>query len=158
MEAIGVHKFSAIITDTASVMKSAWRANSCRLVALKLFESDTSIISTVYFHFKKLMNQVSEFSCNFSNIQQFIQKRWKYLYHPVMMAAYILDLYFLEKSRNTDMKESSVIQKGVKKKFTHNQINLSNDNNKNKDNDVNDEDNDNKMFRLELNIADLTTE
>jgi hypothetical protein len=25
MEAIGVDKFSAVITDTASVMKSAWR-------------------------------------------------------------------------------------------------------------------------------------
>jgi hypothetical protein len=60
------------------------------VVALKLFESDTSTLSTVYSHFKKLINKVSEISCNFSdNIQQLIQKWWKYLYHPVMMVAYM---------------------------------------------------------------------
>ncbi|CAB4374618.1 unnamed protein product [Rhizophagus irregularis] len=45
------------------------------VVALKLFESDSSTLSTVYSNFKKLMNKVSEISCNFSdNIQQLIQK------------------------------------------------------------------------------------
>ena len=37
------------------------------IVALKLFESDTSTLSTVYLHFKKIMNQVIEISCDFSN-------------------------------------------------------------------------------------------
>jgi len=61
------------------------------VVALKLFESDTSTLSTVYLHFKKIMNQVNEISCDFSNnIQQLVQKRWEYLYHPIMMAAYML--------------------------------------------------------------------
>ncbi|CAB5392569.1 unnamed protein product [Rhizophagus irregularis] len=65
------------------------------VIALKLFESDTSTLSTVYFHFKKLMHRVSEISCNFSNnIQQLVQKRWDYTYHPVMMAAYMLDPCF----------------------------------------------------------------
>ncbi|GBC23527.2 zinc finger BED domain-containing protein 1-like [Rhizophagus irregularis DAOM 181602=DAOM 197198] len=74
------------------------------VIALKLFESDTSTFSTVYFHFKKLMHQVSEISCNFSNnIQQLVQKWWNYTYHPVMMAAYMLDSCFLEKSKNTDI-------------------------------------------------------
>ena len=74
------------------------------VVALKLFESDTSTLSTVYLHFKKIMNQVSEISCDFSNnIQQLVQKRWEYLYHPIMMAAYMLDPRFLEESRNTDI-------------------------------------------------------
>ncbi|CAB4398557.1 unnamed protein product [Rhizophagus irregularis] len=74
------------------------------VIALKLFESDTSTFSTVYFHSKKLMHQVSEISCNFSNnIQQLVQKRWDYIYHPVMMAAYMLNSCFLEKSKNTDI-------------------------------------------------------
>ncbi|CAB4391507.1 unnamed protein product [Rhizophagus irregularis] len=74
------------------------------VIALKLFESDTSTLSTVYFHFKKLMHRVSEISCNFSNnIQQLVQKRWDYTYHPVMMAAYMLDPCFLEESKNTDI-------------------------------------------------------
>lgn len=241
------------------------------VVALKLFESDASTLSTVYFQFKRLMNQVSEFSCNFSNnIQQLVQKRWEYSYHPAMMAAYMLDPCFLEESRNTNMEamgyteftvftnkrfgqEESVnmfaelvkfcqknspydnetiwlssanlslsvwwqswpksslqelairilsiptssaaaernfstfgfihnkvrnrlqnervkklvyvygnlqlYEKGLKKKFTHNRADLCNVNNKNKDNDVNnDEDNDDRMFGLELNITDLTTE
>uniref|UniRef100_U9TPP9 HAT C-terminal dimerisation domain-containing protein n=1 Tax=Rhizophagus irregularis (strain DAOM 181602 / DAOM 197198 / MUCL 43194) TaxID=747089 RepID=U9TPP9_RHIID len=58
------------------------------VIALKLFESDTSTLSTVYFHFKKLMHRVSEISCNFSNnIQQLVQKR----------------SMFLEESKNTDI-------------------------------------------------------
>ncbi|GBC39217.2 zinc finger BED domain-containing protein 1-like [Rhizophagus irregularis DAOM 181602=DAOM 197198] len=45
-----------------------------------------------------------EISCNFSNnIQQLVQKRWDYTYHPVMMAAYMLDPCFLEESKNTDI-------------------------------------------------------
>ncbi|CAB5392228.1 unnamed protein product, partial [Rhizophagus irregularis] len=67
------------------------------VVALKLFESDSSTLSTVYSNFKKLMIKVSEISCNFSdNIQQLIQKQWEYSYHPVMMVAYMLDPRFLE--------------------------------------------------------------
>ncbi|EXX65910.1 hypothetical protein RirG_128800 [Rhizophagus irregularis DAOM 197198w] len=74
------------------------------VVALKLFESDSSTLSTVYSNFKKLMNKVSEISCNFSdNIQQLIQKRWEYSYHPVMMVAYMLDPRFLEESKDADI-------------------------------------------------------
>ncbi|RGB32210.1 hypothetical protein C1646_670299 [Rhizophagus diaphanus] len=75
------------------------------VAALKLFESDLSTtISTVYSHFKKLMNKVSEISCNFSdNVQQLIQKRWEYSYHPVMMVAYMLDPRFLEESEDVDI-------------------------------------------------------
>ncbi|CAB5095217.1 unnamed protein product [Rhizophagus irregularis] len=74
------------------------------VIALKLFESDTSTLSTVYFHFKKLMHRVSEISCNFSNnTQQLVQKWRDYTYHPVMMAAYMLDPCFLEESKNTDI-------------------------------------------------------
>jgi hypothetical protein len=74
------------------------------VATLKLFESDKSTLSTVYFHFKKLMHRVSEISCNFSNnTQQLVQKWWEYTYHPVMIAAYKLDPCFLEESRNTDI-------------------------------------------------------
>ena len=70
------------------------------VVALKLFESDTSTLSIVYLHFKKIMNQVSEISCDFSNnIQQLVQKMWEYLYHPIMMAAYMLDLHFFRRKQ-----------------------------------------------------------
>ena len=72
------------------------------VVVLKLFESDTSTLSTVYSHFKKLMKQISEISCNF-NIQQLVQKRWEYSYHPIMMAAYMLDPHFLEESKNENV-------------------------------------------------------
>ncbi|RIA88239.1 hypothetical protein C1645_826651 [Glomus cerebriforme] len=45
------------------------------VLILKLFESDTSTLSTIYSYFKKLMNQISEISCSFSdNIQQLDQK------------------------------------------------------------------------------------
>ncbi|CAB4460063.1 unnamed protein product [Rhizophagus irregularis] len=74
------------------------------VVALKLFESNSSTLSTVYSNFKKLMNKVSEISCNFSdNIQQLIQKRWEYSYHPVMMVAYMLNPRFLEESKDADI-------------------------------------------------------
>jgi hypothetical protein len=74
------------------------------VIVLKLFESDTSTLSTVYFHFKQLMNQISEISCSFSiNLQQYIQKRWEYSYHPIMMVAYMMDPHFLEESRNTNI-------------------------------------------------------
>ncbi|RGB24029.1 hypothetical protein C1646_676685 [Rhizophagus diaphanus] len=74
------------------------------VAALKLFESDSSTISTVYSHFKKLMNKVSKISCNFSdNVQQLIQKQWEYSYHPVMMVAYMLDPRFLEESEDADI-------------------------------------------------------
>jgi hAT family C-terminal dimerisation region len=74
------------------------------VVTLKLFESDTSTLSTIYSYFKKLMNQISEISCGFSdNIQQLVQKRWEYSYHSVMMVAYMLDPRFLEESKNANV-------------------------------------------------------
>ncbi|GBC07859.1 hypothetical protein RclHR1_07730012 [Rhizophagus clarus] len=74
------------------------------VVILKLFESDTSTLSTVYSHFNKLINKISELSCEFSEyIQQLIHKRWEYSYHPVMMAAYMLDPRFLEESEDADI-------------------------------------------------------
>ena len=43
------------------------------VVTLKLFESDTSTLLTIYSYFKKLMNQISKISCDFSdNIQQLV--------------------------------------------------------------------------------------
>ncbi|GBC05804.1 hypothetical protein RclHR1_06430005 [Rhizophagus clarus] len=67
-------------------------------------ESDTSTLSTVYSHFNKLINKISELSCEFSEyIQQLIHKRWEYSYHPVMMAAYMLDPRFLEESEDADI-------------------------------------------------------
>ena len=46
------------------------------VVALKSFESDTSILSTVYTHFKNLMDTVLQIECNFSyELQELITKR-----------------------------------------------------------------------------------
>ena len=60
--------------------------------ALKLFESDTSILSTVYSYFKKVMDQINQIDCNFSDkLQELITNRWEYTYHPIMMTAYMLD-------------------------------------------------------------------
>src|SRR6266542_2138668 len=74
------------------------------VVALTSFESDTSILSTVFSYFNKLKQQVSEISWDFTdNIQQFIQKRWEYSYHPIMMATYMLNLRFLKESRNKNI-------------------------------------------------------
>jgi len=69
--------------------------------ALKLFESDTSILSTVYSYFKKVMDQINQIDCNFSDkLQELITNRWEYTYHPIMMTAYMLDPQFLEESKN----------------------------------------------------------
>ena len=74
------------------------------VAALKSFESDTSTLSTVYSYYSKLIELLGEFSWNFStNIQQLVEKRWEYTYHPIMMVAYMLDPCFLEKSQNTDL-------------------------------------------------------
>ncbi len=74
------------------------------VVALTSFESDTSILSTVFSYFNKLIQQVGEISWDFTdNIQQLIQKRWEYSYHPIMMATYMLDPCFLEESRNKNI-------------------------------------------------------
>ncbi|RIA80114.1 hypothetical protein C1645_17004 [Glomus cerebriforme] len=74
------------------------------VMTLKLFESDTSTLSTIYFYFKKLMNQISEILCGFSdNIQQLVQKWWEYSYHSVMIVAYMLDPRFLEESKNANV-------------------------------------------------------
>lgn len=75
--------------------------------ALKLFESDTSILSTVYSYYKKVMDQINQIDCNFSNkLQELITKRWEYTYHPIMMTAYILDPQFLEESKNSGMEST----------------------------------------------------
>jgi hypothetical protein len=43
---------------------------------LKLFESDIYILLTVYLYFKKVMNQINQIDCNFSDkLQKFITKR-----------------------------------------------------------------------------------
>ena len=74
------------------------------VVALTSFESDTSTLSTVFSYFNKLIQQVGEISWDFTdNIQQLIQKRWEYSYHPIMMATYMLDPCFLEESRNKNI-------------------------------------------------------
>ena len=71
------------------------------VAVLKLFESDTSTLSTVFSYFNKLIQQIGEISWNFiDNIQKLIKKRWEYSYHPIMMVTYILDPRFLEESRN----------------------------------------------------------
>ena len=46
------------------------------VVALKSFESDTSILSTIYSYYSKLIEQFGKVSWHLSkNIQQLIQKR-----------------------------------------------------------------------------------
>jgi Protein of unknown function (DUF 659) len=43
---------------------------------LKLFESDISILSTVYSYFKKVMDQINQIDCDFSDkLQEFITKK-----------------------------------------------------------------------------------
>ena len=70
------------------------------VTALKLFEADTSIISTVYFHFKNLMDQVDQIICDFSdNLQELIINRWEYAFNSIYMIAYILDPQFLNESK-----------------------------------------------------------
>src|SRR2546421_12507140 len=50
--------------------------------ALKSFESDTSILSTVYSFYKKIMNQINQINCDFSDkLQDLITKLWKYTYN-----------------------------------------------------------------------------
>jgi len=74
---------------------------------LKLFESDISILSTVYSYFKKVMDQVNQIDCDFSNkLQEFITKRWEYAYHPIMMTAYMLDPQFLEESKTNGIEST----------------------------------------------------
>ena len=75
--------------------------------ALKLFESDTSILSTVYSYFKKVMDQINQIDCNFSDkLQELITNRWEYTYHPIMMTAYMLDPQFLEESKNNGIEST----------------------------------------------------
>ena len=73
------------------------------VIALKSFESDTSILSTVYSQFNNLIEQINQIDCDFSyELQEFIIKRWEYTYHPIMAIAYLLDPQFLEKSKNSE--------------------------------------------------------
>ena len=92
------------------------------VVALKSFESDTSILSTVYSHFKSLMDKIQQIVCDFSDeLQELITKRWEYTYHPIMIVAYILDPQFLEESKNNEMESTGYTEftKFVSKKFSH---------------------------------------
>ena len=41
------------------------------VVTLKLFESDRSTLSSIYYNFKKMMNSIQEISCNFSTFSIF---------------------------------------------------------------------------------------
>ncbi|GES85119.1 uncharacterized protein LOC106818272 [Rhizophagus clarus] len=71
------------------------------VIALKLFESDSSILSSVYSHFKNLIDQINQIECDFSNkLQELIIRRWEYAYHPIMIISYMLDPQFLEESKN----------------------------------------------------------
>ena len=75
--------------------------------ALKSFESDTSILSTVYSFYKKIMNQINQIDCDFSDkLQDLITKRWKYTYNPIMMVAYMLDPQFLEESKSNGIEST----------------------------------------------------
>jgi len=74
---------------------------------LKLFESDISILSTIYSYFKKVMDQINQIDCDFSDkLQEFITKRWEYAYHPIMMTAYMLDPQFLEESKTNGIEST----------------------------------------------------
>ena len=91
------------------------------VIALKSFESDTSILSTVYSHFKNLMDKIQQIVCDFSDdLQNFITKRWEYTYHPIMMIAYILDPQFLEESKNNEIESTGYLEftKFTSKKFS----------------------------------------
>ena len=60
------------------------------IVILKLFESDTSTLLTVYSNFKKLINQMNQIDCEFSDkLKELVIKQWKYTYHPAMFIAYM---------------------------------------------------------------------
>jgi len=75
--------------------------------ALKSFESDTSILSTVYSFYKKIMNLINQINCDFSDkLQDLITKRWKYTYNPIMMVAYMLDPQFLEESKSNGIEST----------------------------------------------------
>jgi hypothetical protein len=92
------------------------------VVVLKSFESDTSILSSVYSHFKNLMDQINQIVCDFSyELQEFIVKRWEYAYRPIMMIAYLLDPRFLEESKNNGIESSGYREFTVftKEKFGH---------------------------------------
>ncbi|GBC16120.2 zinc finger BED domain-containing protein 1-like [Rhizophagus irregularis DAOM 181602=DAOM 197198] len=79
--------------------------------ALKLFESDISILSNVYSYFKEVMNQINQIDCNFSDkLQELIAKRWEYTYHPIMITAYMLDPQFLEKSKNDEVESIGYVE------------------------------------------------
>jgi hypothetical protein len=74
---------------------------------LKLFESDISILSTVYSYFKKIIDQINQIDCDLSDkLQEFITKRWEYAYHPIMMTAYMLDPQFLEESKTNGIEST----------------------------------------------------
>ncbi|CAG8605963.1 21863_t:CDS:2 [Gigaspora rosea] len=67
---------------------------------LKIFESDNTTLSSIYFNFRKMINTIQDISYIFLNeIQSCIEARWNYVYHLIMMVAYMLDLRFLEESK-----------------------------------------------------------
>ena len=70
------------------------------VTTLKLFESDSATLSSIYSNFRKMLNTIQDISCNFfDEIQTCIEERWNYIYHVIMMVAYMLDPRFLEESR-----------------------------------------------------------
>ncbi|CAG8496774.1 7166_t:CDS:2, partial [Racocetra fulgida] len=70
------------------------------VAALKAFEADSSTISTTYSRFNMILTEIQKINCNYlAAIQQKIQNRWNYIYHPIMTIAFILDPNYLEESK-----------------------------------------------------------
>ncbi|CAG8794491.1 20811_t:CDS:2, partial [Dentiscutata erythropus] len=67
------------------------------VVTLKQLESDNSTLSSIYFYFKKMVEEICKISCCFSDeLNKLVEERWEYTYHPIRMVAYMLDPRFLE--------------------------------------------------------------
>jgi hypothetical protein len=90
------------------------------VITLKLFESDSSTLSSVYSNFEKIIKIIQEIPCNFnSQIQKLIQERWKYAYHETMAIAYMLDPIFLEESRDIEAAGYNEFTSYTNSKFSH---------------------------------------
>ncbi|CAG8843955.1 18072_t:CDS:2, partial [Gigaspora margarita] len=71
---------------------------------LKIFELDNTTLLSIYSNFRKMINTIQDISCNFLNeIQSCIEAQWNYVYHLIMMVAYMLDPRFLEESRTCNI-------------------------------------------------------
>ncbi|CAG8769909.1 22087_t:CDS:2, partial [Gigaspora rosea] len=70
---------------------------------LKAFEANNSTISTTYSRFNTILTEVQKVECNYAaEIQQKIQYRWNYIYHPIMTIAFLLDPNYFEESKKND--------------------------------------------------------